>query len=485
MVIGHSSNRIDMKKLNLWKIKLLLFISVIQPSVHAFGQLTHQVGNTTLTEYDVVTGINLPWELVWGQDDFIWCTLRSGKVLHIDPYTGAYTELLSKTVPYGGATEPGMLGLALHPDFPDTSKVYIVYNYNEGQNVKERISSFTYNGSALVDEVVLIDAIAGNGIHNGSRIVISPDRKIFMTTGDTGDGGVSSQNLSSLNGKVLRMNLDGSFPADNPWPNSYVFSYGHRNGQGLCWGPNGALIESEHGQNNSDELNAILPGKNYGWPQVEGACNTTTEMAYCAANPIQEPLLEWSPCRAVCGLEYYTHPAIPEWQNCILMAVLGGLNSQYERLSVIHFTASGEVASCVDSVDTYFQSFNQRIRDICVNPHTGSVYLAFNGVNYPGYGPNIIKEFRNENYINSIPTKSIAPIIELFPNPAHDEFQMKVSPALIGSHFEVFDFKGQKIEEGNITQVANHFYTSQWSSGKYFVRVLNANQAVSKTFIVE
>ena len=470
------------KSLSPMKCWVLILLMVV--SISTLSQ-THQVGNTTLTERDVVTGVNLPWELVWGQDDFIWCTLRSGKVLHIDPVTGVYTELLTKTVPYGGATEPGMLGLALHPDFPDTAKVYVVYNYNEGQNVKERISSFTYNGTALVDEVVLIDAIAGNGIHNGSRIIISPDRKIFMTTGDTGDGGVSSQNLSSLNGKVLRMNLDGSIPTDNPWPNSYVYSYGHRNGQGLCWGPNGSLIESEHGQNNSDELNKILPGKNYGWPQVEGACNTTTEVNYCALNPIEEPLLEWSPCRAVCGLEYYTHPAIPEWQNSILMAVLGGLNSQYERLSVIHFTANGDSAYCVDSVDTYFQSFNQRIRDICVNPHNGAVFLAFNGVNYPGYGPNVIKEFRNLEYIDAVNEKPKALALDLFPNPVHRSFQLRIGTEFLGGNYEIMAFNGQKVSEGKLYQSTTTIDAAEWSVGKYFIRVVNNNLAITKTFVVE
>ena len=128
--------------------------------------------------------------------------------------------------------------MALHPDFANTPKVFIVYNYMQGnQTVKERLSSFDWNGSALVNEEYLINNIPGYWIHNGSRLLITADQKILMSTGDTGDGGTSSQNLSSLNGKILRINLDGSIPSDNPNPDSYVYSFGHRNGQGLANGP--------------------------------------------------------------------------------------------------------------------------------------------------------------------------------------------------------------------------------------------------------
>jgi glucose/arabinose dehydrogenase len=172
--------------------KIALFFSLIC-AVQMNAQ-TWQVGNTTLTESDLVTGLSLPWEMVWGPDDFIWCTTRVGKVLRIDPSTGTYTSILDKTslIPYSGGSEPGMLGMVLHPDFLNTPKVYVVYNYTQGNNVKERLSMFDWDGTALVNEVQLINAIGGNSIHNGSRLVITADQKILMSTGDTGDGGVSS-----------------------------------------------------------------------------------------------------------------------------------------------------------------------------------------------------------------------------------------------------------------------------------------------------
>jgi len=115
--------------------------------------------------------------------------------------------------------------------------------------------------------------------------------------------------------KILRLNVDGSVPADNPDNTSLVYSWGHRNAQGLCLGPNGLIYSSEHGQNSNDEFNIIEEGRNYGWPEVEGFCDQSGELDACAELDVKEPLQTWSPCIAVNGIEYYNHPAIPEWQK--------------------------------------------------------------------------------------------------------------------------------------------------------------------------
>lgn len=450
------------------------------------AQPTHQVGNTTLTEYDLVTGITLPWEILWGPDDHIWCTTRPGLVLRIDPETGNYTTVLNKSsvIAGSGANEPGMLGMALHPDFLNTPKVYIVYNYNVGNQIRERLASFDWNGTALTNEVFLIDNIPGAWIHNGARLIITPDEKIMMSTGDKGDSGASSQDLDALNGKTLRINLDGSIPSDNPNPDSYVWSYGHRNGQGLCVGPNGIIYESEHGQNNADEFNIIEPGRNYGWPTVQGFCNTTGEQTYCAANNVKEPLLEWSPCIAVNGIEYYNHPAIPEWQNCVLMAVLGGLSAQYERLTVIHLSEDGQTATSVHPQDSYFSSFNLRIRDVCVNPHTGALYVAFNGSSYPGSGPNAIKEFRNLDFAGIAPASVKVQDIIVFPNPATDRVNLEFSSSFLGTEFEVISFNGQVVHTGKISDTRVTFDCSAYAKGSYFLRASSSLGTISRTFQV-
>jgi len=378
-----------------FSLRVCCFLIALIPLSALKAQTTYQIGSTTLTESTLISSIDLPWEILWGPDDFVWVTSRKGTVTRVNPETGSSSVILTKAVMNDGTGEPGMLGMVMHPDWNNIPRVFIVYCLGSSWNGTEYLSSFDWNGTALINEQVLLTLPAG-GIHNGSRLLILPDNTLLMTTGDTGDGGSSSQNLSSLNGKTLRINLDGSIPSDNPMPGSYVYSFGHRNPQGLCTGPGGLVYSSEHGQSTNDELNIIQPNRNFGWPNVEGDCNTASEISYCNTNDVAEPIFTWTPCVAVNGMEYYNHPAIPEWQNSILLSVLGGLGAQYERLSVMHLSDNG---TTVLSEDQYFSNFNQRIRDVCVNPITGAVYMALNGGNYPGSGPNEIKEFRNYDYI--------------------------------------------------------------------------------------
>jgi glucose/arabinose dehydrogenase len=124
-------------------------------------------------------------------------------------------------------------------------------------------------GNEWVEKEELISNIPGAKLHNGGRLKIGPDGKLYVTTGDALNPDIA-QDRSSLGGKILRMNLDGSIPHDNPFPQSYVYSYGHRNPQGLAWDEQGTLYSSEHGQIAHDEINKIEPGQNYGWPVIQG-----------------------------------------------------------------------------------------------------------------------------------------------------------------------------------------------------------------------
>lgn len=451
--------------MNLMK-QFSITLFCIALSLSAWAQPTWQVGNTTLAEYDLVTGVQIPWEILWGPDDMLWCTTRGGDVLRIDPISGTYETVLSLDVFFNGSSEPGLLGMAMHPEWSTTQKVFVVYcTGNNWSNAAERLSAFTWNGSSLVNEEILHTVDAG-GIHNGSRLLVLPDQTLLMTTGDTGDGGTSSQNANSDNGKVLRFNLDGSIPDDNPTPGSPVYSMGHRNSQGLCLGPNGLIYSSEHGQSSWDEFNVIEPGRNYGWPQVEGECNTASEQAFCEANDVAEPLMTWSPCVAVNGIEWYTHSAIPEWQGSVLMAVLGGLSGQYERLSVLHMSEDGLT---VESEEQHFASFNQRIRDVAVNPYTGAVYLAFNGPQYPGSGPNIIKEFRPVDTSN-VGDWDESRGVDVFPNPATDAIQLSVADAWNATQAEVINAQGQMVWQGTV-QHGERLDVSTWEAGSYILKL--------------
>ena len=460
---------------------LVLFVSiltlVISPK-NSISQDTWDIEGTILTEYDLVTGLQVPWEILWGPDDMIWSTTRPGDVFRIDPETGAYTNVLTLNVYGGNGAEPGLLGMAMHPDWENTPKVYLVYNAGTSwSNVTERLSVFDWNGSQLVNEEILL-TVDGGGIHNGSRLIILPDNTILMSTGDTGDGGASSQNLNSDNGKMLRINLDGSVPEDNPWPGSYSYSWGHRNSQGLCLGPDGTIYSSEHGQSNWDEFNIIEAGRNYGWPVVEGNCGGSSEMEFCEEFDVREPLRSWAPCIAVSGIDY-NHPAIPAWNNCILLSVLGGLGAQYERLSILHLSEDGQE---VLSEDQYFSEFNQRVRDICVNPYSGAVYMALNGPSYPGSGPNIIKEFRPgvNDGISTIASQLVDALI--YPNPSSDIVNIQVSEALLGGDFKIIDYTGRSVHTGTITASIVTINVSNEARGSYYLYIQNGKETITRTF---
>lgn len=474
-----------MKFLTQITVATIVIASCSSP-VPANAQTTWQVGNTTLTQTDLVTGLTLPWEIQWGPDDYIWCTQRTGEVLRINPQTGEYTEVLdlSAVVPSGGSSEPGLLGMAIHPDWDNTPQVFIVYNYQQGNNIRERLVAYEWNGTSLVNPETLIDNIPGNFIHNGSRLAISPDGKIMMTTGDTGTS-ANSQNMGSLNGKVLRINLDGSIPSDNPDAESYVWSFGHRNAQGLCYGPTGILYSSEHGQNNSDEFNIIEENRNYGWPSVEGACNTPSEITFCNNNNVREPLTEWSPCVAVNGIVYYNHPAIPEWQNSVLMGVMGGLsgtNSDRDRVSVLHLSEDG---MSIESEDKYFTTLNQRFRDVCFNPYDGSVYVALNGTGYPGSGPNKILKFSNEDFVSVNKIEAKTQQINIFPNPTKDSITLDVASTLVGGKAGVYSVSGKLVKEVMLKNNRENINVSDLAKGGYWIVVGSEGNKVTGSFVKE
>lgn len=312
----------------------------------------------------VVQDLRYPWEILWGPDNMIWMTEREGRISRVDPSTGNVTPVatISEVRAQG---EGGLLGMALHPGFPATPHVFIAYNYDASGGYREKIVRYTYDGATLTQPVTILQNIQAAGIHNGCRLVITPDLKLWITTGDAASQSLP-QNRSSLNGKVLRLNLDGSIPTDNPIPGSPVWSFGHRNAQGLVFA-NGIMYSSEHGAVTDDEVNIIEKGRNYGWPAVEGLCNEPDERNFCNSEDVQEPLRSWTPTEAVCGLDYYDKALIPQWSNSLLMCTLKGSKLIQLRLSADRrrITTSYE----------FFDGRFGRLRDICISPQ-GKVYIC-------------------------------------------------------------------------------------------------------------
>jgi glucose/arabinose dehydrogenase len=290
-------------------------------------------------------------------------TERGGKISRLNPVNGTVTPVftISEVSALG---EGGLLGMVLHPDFANQPFVYVAYNYSSG-SYKEKVVRFSFNGTTLTNPLTIIDNITASSIHNGCRLIISPDLKLFITTGDAANQPLA-QNNTSLNGKVLRLNLDGSVPADNPFPGNPVWSIGHRNAQGLVFA-NNILYSSEHGPNNDDEVNIIEKGLNYGWPNVQGFCDLPAEQAFCSANNVRQPLKAWTPTLAVCGLDYYNNAAIPQWKNSLLMCTLKDSKLVLLKLS--------DDKRTITSDSTYYTNTYGRLRDVCVSPE-GAVYLC-------------------------------------------------------------------------------------------------------------
>ncbi len=343
------------------------------------------IGQTEVDTTTIASGLDIPWEILWGPDDFIWVTERYGRVSRIHPETGDQLIILDITDIVHQDAESGLLGMVIHPDFETLPIVYLAYTYLSGSSIIERIVSYDYIGGQLVNESILLDNIPGNTNHDGCRLIISPDLKLFITTGDTWNQALA-QDINNLAGKVLRINLDGSIPTDNPWPGNPVYSIGHRNAQGLFFGPTGILYSSEHGPSSDDEFNIIEAGRNYGWPDVMGYCNTPDEITFCNTNNVVEPLLAWTPTIATSDIVYYDHPAIPEWQGRILLTTL-----KNKRLYVLELDETG---TSIVSEEQFFEDWWGRLRDICIGPN-GEIYLANNYSNWSGNPPpfsnNIIK----------------------------------------------------------------------------------------------
>ena len=316
-----------------------------------------------ITSRILTSNLNFPWEILWGPDNMIWITERQGRISRIDPATGTTTPLatIDEVVSTG---EGGLLGMALYPLFTQPSNVYVAYDYMKSDTYTGKVVRYDYNNGALSNPFVIIDDLKAAGIHNGCRLVISADEKLFISTGDASDQS-TSQNFSSLNGKILRVNLDGSIPADNPDPASPVWTLGHRNAQGLVF-VNDSLFSSEHGPDSDDEVNIIHRASNYGWPEVRGRCEGS-ESDFCNTNHIVEPIMNWTPTIAVCGIDYYTQDLIPQWKNSILMCTLK--NARLVQLNL------SDDQKRIDSTTDYFVDQYGRLRDICISPE-GKVFLC-------------------------------------------------------------------------------------------------------------
>ncbi len=222
------------------------------------------------TVQEWVWGLEVPWSLVFAPDGRAFVTERPGRVRVVR--AGQLEPQPVLTLPVAHVGEAGLLGIALHPQFPRSPYVYVYYTYHQG-GLRNRVERFREAGGRLVRDRVVVDDIPGALVHDGGRIRFGPDGMLYVGTGDARQPGLA-QDPRSLAGKILRVTPDGGVPEDNPFRGSLVYSLGHRNVQGLAWHPRtGVLYATEHGPSGErgfghDEINRIRPGGNYGWPEV-------------------------------------------------------------------------------------------------------------------------------------------------------------------------------------------------------------------------
>jgi len=281
----------------------------------------------------VTGGLANPFQVIWGPDGYLWVTERTaGRITRVDPSDGSKAVAIAFSDILADGPD-GLLGMALDPGLlkgTGSDYVYAAYTYDAGANAamvsrRTRIVRLTYDSRTHLlggARDILADLPAGTD-HQGGRLIFGPDRKLYFAIGDLGANQlanfcrpdhaqtvptvaqVQARDWSLYEGKVLRLNLDGSIPADNPTiagVRSHIYSYGHRNPQGLAFAPDGKLYESEHGPNTDDEVNLIRAGMNYGWPHVAGYRD---DQSYAYAN--------WSASRGVpCeSLTFTAYPAVP------------------------------------------------------------------------------------------------------------------------------------------------------------------------------
>jgi glucose/arabinose dehydrogenase len=328
-----------------------------------------QDGKTRFRIQTVVSGVEVPWSIVFTTDGRMLFTERPGRIRVVESGKLKSEPLL--TIPdVEPSGESGAMGLCLHPDFAGNHLLYVAYSYRS-DGKRDRVVRYRETGNSLTDRTLIIEDIPAAQFHAGCRLRFGPDRKLYITTGDATDRQLA-QRLDSLAGKILRLNDDGTVPADNPFVNQQgarpeIWSYGNRNSQGIDWQPEtNTMFETEHGPSGfdgpggGDEVNIIEKGKNYGWPVIH---HTETHEG------MESPLLEFTPAVAPASGMFYRGAAFPEFRNnfffgclrgaCIIRVVLNGRRvGSHERLLEGSFGRIREVTEGPDGA-IYFSTSNR------------------------------------------------------------------------------------------------------------------------------
>jgi glucose/arabinose dehydrogenase len=330
---------------------------------------------------EVASGLNFPWSLAFLPDGSLLVTERTGKLARISndkvyaPITGLPDDIYVKG-------QGGLLEVVLHPNFSSNSWVYISYaTGNDDQNAL-RVMRAKLIGNKLVEQQVVftVTPFKSTPVHFAGRMAFLPDNTLLITSGDGFDYREDAQRLNSLLGKIIRINVDGSVPTNNPFvtenadsPSNYVFSYGHRNHQGLLFdSERNVIFSNEHGPDGGDELNIIQAGVNYGWPVItQGLDYIGSRISPFTEYPnMQQPRLDWTPSIAPSGMAVHQGNLFSELNGDLLVSVL-----KFKEVRWLHMDGLNVVGQT-----SLFKELEQRIRDVRVHPD-GSIYILTDSEN--------------------------------------------------------------------------------------------------------
>jgi aldose sugar dehydrogenase len=322
-------------------------------------------GQTNFRVETVVSGLQVPWAIVWTPDGRMLFTERPGRVRVV--VNGQLQSEPLYTVPDVEPTgESGLMDISLHPQFASNHYVYLAYAYNTGSQLV-KVVRYVEDGKTLKQDKIVIDQIPAAQFHAGCRARFGPDGKLYITTGDATERELA-QRLDSLAGKTLRLNDDGSVPSDNPFVGQQaarpeIWSYGHRNAQGMDWQPGTNLMfQTEHGPSGfdgpggGDEVNIVERGKNYGWPTIH----------HRDSRPgLESPLLEYTPACAPASAMFYRGSTFPSFRGNFFFGCLRGE-------LIIRVTLDGRK---VVSQENLLQEKYGRIREMAEGPD-GAIYFS-------------------------------------------------------------------------------------------------------------
>ena len=324
----------------------------------------------------VAEDLDQPWALAFLPDGGYLVTLRGGTLLRLDADGAVAAEIAGVPEVYTGG-QGGLMDVVLDPAFPENGRVYLSYAHGELRANATRVHAATLDGDVLSDGETIFEArpLKTTPQHYGARMAFLADGTLLLTTGDGWDHREDAQRTSGLLGKVVRIRSDGSIPDDNPFvgdPDAAdeIWSYGHRNPQGLAVATDGTVWQHEHGPAGGDEINRIEAGTNYGWPVA------THGMDYIGARispfetypGMREPDLFWTPSIAPSGLAWYDGEAFPEWRGDLLVGGLAIVGLHLVTVEDGRATVSERVVPEVD----------ERVREVRAGPD-GLVYLLTDG----------------------------------------------------------------------------------------------------------